>query len=99
MIYIINIFKTEFIFTRYIRVKKYGKVIKIFNILTIVSLIFMMIKCNPVTIIIFNFVQAVAKPYTSLINSNNLLAVSNQKGIKEGIKKNILLFMKLYICR
>jgi len=53
---------------------------------TILSLIIMIIKCNAVTIILFNFFQTISKCLVDLINSNSKANISNLDLIRKEYK-------------
>lgn len=67
----------SFIFANFIKSKSYKKILLVCYITTIISLILMVLKCNTITIIIFNFIQSFAKTYANLIDWNNCLVISN----------------------
>ena len=67
----------SYLFAHLIKSKSYKSILVICNILTIISLMLMVINCNMITIILFNFIQSFAKTYVDLIDWNNCLIVSN----------------------
>lgn len=74
------------LFARKIKKEHYSKIIQITMFFTIVSLCFMIIKCNIVTIIIFNFFQTISKDLCDLINGNSQANLSNLEAIKKEYK-------------
>lgn len=87
----------SFLFANYIKKKSYKNILLISNILTIFSLILMLFKCNPFTIIVFNFIQSFAKTYILLIDTTNTLILSNISIIKEQFKEEYFLFNEIFI--
>lgn len=84
------------IFANYISRKKYKNLIIICNGLTIATLILMVVKCNPITIIIFNFVQSFAKTYSTLININNAIILSQKKEVKDKYKEEYYMTHEMF---
>ena len=74
------------LFAKVIKEKQYPIMIKLATLFTIISLYVLMIKCNFITIIIFNLISSFTKTITTLIievaNSN----ISNTKEIKAKYK-------------
>lgn len=84
------------IFANFISRKKYKNLIMICNGLTIIALILMVVKCSPITIIIFNFVQSFAKTYSTLINTNNAVILSQRKEIKSKYKEEYYITHEIF---
>lgn len=75
-----------FLFARYIKKSNYPNLIKFSMPLTIISLITMIINCNMVTIVIFNFFQTISKCLTDIINDNSKANISNTSSIGKEYK-------------
>ena len=84
------------IFANYISRKKYKNLIMICNGLTIITLILMVVKCSPITIILFNFVQSFAKTYSTLINTNNAIVLSQKSEIKDKFKEEYYMTHEMF---
>jgi len=74
------------LFAKKINKKNYSNIIKVAMTITIISLCIMILKCNMITIILFNFFQTFSKELVDLINNNSLANVSNLKLIKDEYK-------------
>lgn len=83
------------LFARKINKKYYSSIMKISTILTIISLCIMIINCNAITIIIFNFLQTVSKDLTTLINDTSQSNLSNIDEIKKDYKVEYFLGTEL----
>ena len=55
-------------------------------LLTIISLFFMIFKCNSTTIILFNLFQTISRNLTDLINGNNQFNLCNDSKIHKEYK-------------
>lgn len=86
-----------FIFARYLKKKDYPNIIMISMSLTIISLIVMIIYCNAVTIIIFNFFQTISRELTNLINGNSKYNISNLQTIRKEYKVEYYLSIELML--
>lgn len=75
-----------FLFARKIKQNNYPKIIKITMPLTIISLCIMIIKCNMLTIILFNFFQTISKDLVDLINGYSQANLSNLDSIRKEYK-------------
>lgn len=75
-----------FLFAKYIQRKNYSSIIKASMSITILSLIIMVINCNIVTIVLFNFCQTISKGLTDLINDNSKANISNLVLIRKEYK-------------
>lgn len=75
-----------FLFARYIKKKNYPNIIRISMSITILSLIIMLINCNMITIILFNFFQTISKGLVDLINDNSKANISNLTSIRKEYK-------------
>lgn len=71
------------LFAKFINKKHYVPAIKVTMTLTIISLCLMIIKCNPITIILFNLFQTISKSIITLINTNSQSNLSNIEEIKK----------------
>ena len=87
----------SFLFAKYVKRYKYKKIIIFSNLLVIIFLLIMMIKCNSITIVLFNFIQSFAKTYASLINENNLIVAANSKDIKNVFKEEYYVTHEIFI--
>lgn len=74
------------LFARWIKKENYIFILKLTTTLTIVSLCFMIFKCNAITIIVFNFFQTISKSITTLVNGNNQANLSNIEKVKKEYK-------------
>lgn len=83
------------LFARKINKKYYSSIMKISTILTIISLCIMIIDCNAITIIIFNFLQTISKNLTTLINDTSQANLSNIDEIKKDYKVEYFLGTEL----
>lgn len=75
------------LFAKIIKKKHYATIMKISMILTVLSLFFMIFRCNAITIIVFNLFQTIAKKLKSLIVGNNQFNLSNDPKIKKEYKQ------------
>lgn len=87
----------SFLFAKYVVRYSYKKIIIFSNLLVVIFLLVMMLKCNSITIIIFNFIQSFAKTYASLINENNLIVVANSSQIKKEFREEYYVTHEIYI--
>lgn len=74
------------LFAKHIKRQNYSNIIKISMSITIISLIVMILKCNMVTIVVFNFFQTISKGLTDLINDNSKANISNLASIRKEYK-------------
>ena len=74
------------LFAKFINRKYYACAIKISMAFTIISLFLMILKCNAITIILFNLFQTISKKLKTLIISNNLANLSNYSKIAKEYK-------------
>lgn len=74
------------LFVRWIKKENYIFILKLTTTLTIISLCFMIFKCNAITIIVFNFFQTISKSITTLVNGNNQANLSNIEKVKKEYK-------------
>ena len=66
-------------------------------VFTIISLFFMAINCNTVTIVLFKLFQTISKQLKSLINSNSQFNLSNRSEIKKEYKTEYLLTCETWL--
>lgn len=74
------------LFAKFFKPKQYPNLIKISMTGTITTLIIMILKCNPFTIIIFNLCQTISKLLLQSINETSMTNLSNQTQIKNKYK-------------
>lgn len=74
------------LFAKCIKQKHYNPLVKIFMLATVVSLCSMIINCNFVTIVIYNFCQTFSKGLMDLINCNSASNASNLECLREEFK-------------
>lgn len=74
------------LFAKRIKTEDYTKIIKISIILTILSLLVMIIKCNAFTIITFNLFQTISRNIMDLINNTSQMNIANEDTIKKEYK-------------
>lgn len=74
------------LFAKLIKKEHYVSAIKITMTLTIISLCVMILKCNVMTIVLFNLFQTISKNIVDLINENNELNLCNIEEIKKEYK-------------
>lgn len=74
------------LFAKFIKKEHYTKSIKISMIFTIVSLVFMILNCNAVTIVLFNLFETISKKLKNLIIGNNQANLSNDSKIQKEYK-------------
>lgn len=74
------------LFAKLINKKYYSSAIKISMVFTITSLFLMILKCNVITIILFNLFQTISKKLITLINGNNQANLSNYGKIAKEFK-------------
>ncbi|MDO4611957.1 MAG: MFS transporter [Candidatus Saccharibacteria bacterium] len=74
------------VFAKYLKKKNYAYSIVGSMTLTIVSLVVMILDCNAMTIIIFNFFQTISQQLTNMINTNATLNIANSKAIQAKYK-------------
>lgn len=74
------------LFAKFIKKEHYTKSIKISMIFTIVSLVFMILNCNAVTIVLFNLFETISKKLKNLIIVNNQANLSNDSKIQKEYK-------------
>ena len=65
------------LFAKKIKPVNYSNLIRIFMLFTIVSLCIMIVDCNMVTIILFNFFQTISSNLVDLINNSSVVNFSN----------------------
>lgn len=87
----------SYVFANHISKSKYKKIIICCNTLTIIGLVLMVVKCNPITIIMFNFIQSFSKTYANLIGTNNNIILSQKKEVKETYKEEYYMVHELFI--
>lgn len=77
--------------------EQYIPTIKISTTLTVVSLCFMIFKCNATTIIMFNLFQTISKTIISLVNENNQTNLCNIEKIRKEYKVEYWLTFETYL--
>lgn len=75
-----------YLFSTYIKKKKYIKILYISMVCTIISLCILLIKCNAITIIIFNLFQIISSTFKDLINESSKATISNMDILKDNYK-------------
>lgn len=86
-----------FMFAKYIKKKKYPSIIRISMCITILSLIIMVVNCNMITIVLFNFFQTISKELVDLINNNSKANISNLSLIRKEYKVEYYLGIELML--
>lgn len=86
-----------FLFANFISKKKYKQINVISNLITIIALIIMMLNCNFITVILFNFGQSFAKTFVELINHNNIITTSNTNSIKNEYKEEYFITREIFM--
>lgn len=66
-------------------------------ILTILGIILIIVKCNFITIIIFNLFQSYSKTIVELIISNSNMNIANKKELKDKFKVEYFVGMETYL--
>ncbi len=79
------------LFAKIVKEKDYEKILKYSTIFMILGIFFLMITCNPFTIILFNFLQSFAKSLMTLINEKNKFDITNINEIKMEYKEEYFL--------
>ena len=74
------------LFAKFIKKEDYEVAIKISMMFTIIFLFFMILNCNPITIVLFNLFQTISKKFKNLITGNNQANLSNYKEIAKEYK-------------
>lgn len=74
------------LFAKFIKKEDYEVAIKISMMFTIIFLFFMILNCNPITIVLFNLFQTISKKFKNLITGNNQANLSNCKEIAKEYK-------------
>lgn len=74
------------LFAKFIKKEDYEVAIKISMAFTIIFLFFMILNCNPITIVLFNLFQTISKKFKNLITGNNQANLSNYKEIAKEYK-------------
>lgn len=85
------------LFAKLIKKGHYIPAIKISTTLTIVSLCFMIFKCNAITIIAFNLFQTISKTIIELVNSSNQANLCNIQKIKKEYKVEYWVTFETYL--
>lgn len=80
-----------------IKSKSYIKIIITTSVLTILSLMLMIFKCNMVTIIVFNLCSKINWEFIYLINSTSQNNLSNLKDIRKKYKVEFYQTMELFL--
>lgn len=86
-----------YLYAHGIKSKSYIKIIITTSVLTILSLILMIFKCNMVTIIIFNLCSKINWEFIYLINSTSQNNLSNLKDIRKKYKVEFYQTMELFL--
>lgn len=73
-------------FAKFINKKHYTSTIKISMVFTIISLLIMILRCNAITIILFNLFQTISKKLKELIIGNDQANLSNCSKIAKEYK-------------
>ena len=81
-----------YLFANYINKKEYPSLLKLSTLFTTISLLILLIKCNLITIICFNFLQTILSTLFSLINDYTKSHLSNIKEIRTKYK------IEYYLC-
>lgn len=74
------------LFAKCIKKESYSSAIKISMVFTIISLFLMILKCNAITITLFNLFQTISKKLKNLIIGNNQANLSNYNKIEKEYK-------------
>lgn len=85
------------LFAKFIKKEQYIPAIKISMTLTVVSLCFMIFKCNAITIILFNLFQTISRTIIDLVNENNQANLCNIEKIKKEYKVEYWLTFETYL--
>ena len=85
------------LFAKLIKKEHYIPAIRISTILTIVSLCFMIFRCNAITIIAFNLFQTISKTITELVNNSNQANLCNIQQIKKEYKVEYWVTFETYL--
>lgn len=85
------------LFAKCIKKEHYTRMIKISMILTVISLCFMILKCNAITIIFFNLFKTISQNIMSLVNEKNQADICNDLKIKEEYKVEYCLVNETYL--
>ena len=74
------------LFAKIIKSKNYNNWILYSTILTVLSLMWMILDCNTISIIIFNFFHKISRGITDLVNAKNIPNIANDKRIRREFK-------------
>lgn len=85
------------LFVKMLKEDKYSKLIGISMLFTIVSLIVMVVHCNAITIILFNFFQTISKKLRNLINEKSEYDLANLKEVKKEYKVEYFLGNEFFL--
>ena len=85
------------LFVKMLKEDKYSKLIGISMFFTIVSLIVMVVHCNAITIILFNFFQTISKKLRNLINEKSEYDLANLKEVKKEYKVEYFLGNEFFL--
>ena len=85
------------LFAKFIKKEQYIPTIKISTTLTVISLCFMIFKCNTITIILFNLFQTISKTMMELVNNSNQANLCNIEKIKKEYKVEYWLTFETYL--
>lgn len=86
------------LFANYIKKHQYPNLIKTSMSLTIISLIAMVVNCNMITVIIFNFFQVISSNFIGLINGKSEFDIANVSEIKKEYKVEYFVVHDMYLC-
>ena len=75
----------------------YPVTLKVFTVLTVLTLILMVFYCNPVTIVVFNLFQTIFKSLLDLMHGNSQSDLSNLDLIKKEYKVEYWLLNETYL--
>lgn len=90
-------FMIGILFAKFIKKGQYIPAIKISTTLTVVSLCFMIFKCNATTIIMFNLFQTISRTIIELVNENNQTNLCNIEKIRKEYKVEYWLTFETYL--
>ena len=82
------------LFVKVIKPKNYNKWIIYSTVFTVITLIWMILDCNAISIIVFNFFQKISKGITELVNAKNIPNISNDEKIKNEYKVEYFLHIE-----
>ena len=86
-----------YLFAHFIKRKEYPYIIRFTMTFTICSLIILIIKCNVITIIVFNLFQTISNTLLGLINDYSKANLSNIKSIRTKYKIEYYIFSDFYL--